>query len=414
MSVSSAATPPWRNNSFIVGGGRDPPLSDQGETIIGVYLLLLGWLSWFGNSIVLFVLYRQRASLQPTDYLTFNLAVSDASISVFGYSRGIIEIFNVFQDSGYLISSIWTCQVDGSLRWCSLSSINTLTVISITRYIKGCHPSRDHGYGTCEIDWAKASYSSIYRSYIITIFIFSFFIPVLIMFFCYISIINTVKRGNALSAEGDLTERQRKIERDVTIVSIVVCTAFILAWSPYAVVSMWSAWGFHVPNLTSIFTRLFAKSASFYNPLIYFGLSSKFRKDVAILLPCTRDAKDTVKLKRFKPKADAHGRPGAGGGARLKAPLNQPEKKYSPENQPNQVFSPPSTPPPANKEVFYIDMPSPSETGPEFEFSTNVITDQPKFADGTRANPMCQEAPRSSSSSSSSSLSIIPGQRIRG
>lgn len=39
------------------------------------------------------------------------------------------------------------------------------------------------------------------------------------MLFCYVSIINTVKRGNALSAEGDLTDRQRKIERDVTIVS---------------------------------------------------------------------------------------------------------------------------------------------------------------------------------------------------
>ncbi|MEQ2297476.1 hypothetical protein AMECASPLE_035056, partial [Ameca splendens] len=112
MSLSSAAAhgPPWKNHSFSMEGGRDPPLSDQGETIIGVYLLLLGWISWFGNSIVLFVLYRQRASLQPTDYLTFNLAVSDASISVFGYSRGIMEIFNVFQDSNYIISSIWTCQ----------------------------------------------------------------------------------------------------------------------------------------------------------------------------------------------------------------------------------------------------------------------------------------------------------------
>uniref|UniRef100_A0A671TDW3 Opsin 6, group member a n=1 Tax=Sparus aurata TaxID=8175 RepID=A0A671TDW3_SPAAU len=390
--ISPAADgPPWRNNSFILAGGKDPPLSDQGETIIGVYLLLLGWLSWFGNSIVLFVLYRQRATLQPTDYLTLNLAISDASISVFGYSRGIIEIFNVFQDSSYIITSIWTCQVDGFFTLVfGLSSINTLTVISITRYIKGCHPSRarhisstsvsvcllliwitagfwsgapllDRGYGTCEIDWAKATYSSIYRSYIISILIFCFFIPVLIMLFCYVSIINTVKRGNALSAEGDLTDRQRKIERDVTIVSIVICTAFILAWSPYAVVSMWSAWGFHVPNLTSIFTRLFAKSASFYNPLIYFGLSSKFRKDVAILLPCTRDAKDTVKLKRFKPKADAHGRPAAGGGARLKVPLNRTEKKYSPTPHP------PHTPPPVNKEVFYINMPHASDAGPEYE-----------------------------------------------
>ncbi|CAF93334.1 unnamed protein product, partial [Tetraodon nigroviridis] len=162
---------PWRNSS-VLGGGAEPPLSEQGETIIGVYLLLLGWLSWFGNTVVLFVLVRQRSSLQPTDLLTFNLAVSDASISVFGYSRGIIQIFNVFQDSGFIISSIWTCEV-----------------------------------------------------------------------------------------------------------STVICTAFILAWSPYAVVSMWSACGFQVPSLTSIFTRLFAKSASFYNPLIYFGLSSKFRRD---------------------------------------------------------------------------------------------------------------------------------------
>ena len=74
-------------------------------------LLLAGWLSWFGNTIVLFVLVRQRSSLQPTDLLTFNLAVSDASISIFGYSRGIIEIFNVFHDSGFIITSIWTCEV---------------------------------------------------------------------------------------------------------------------------------------------------------------------------------------------------------------------------------------------------------------------------------------------------------------
>ncbi|KAM7394879.1 hypothetical protein PAMP_021653 [Pampus punctatissimus] len=319
------------------------------------------------ENIVLFILYRQRSSLQPTDYLTFNLAISDASISVFGYSRGIIEIFNVFQDSGYLISSIWTCEVDGFFTLLfGLSSINTLTVISITRYIKGCHPSRDRGYGTCEIDWAKANHSSINRLYIISIFLFGFFLPVMVMLFCYVSIINTVKRGNALSAEGELSDRQKKIERDVTIVSIVICTAFILAWSPYAVVSMWSACGFHVPNLTSIFTRLFAKSASFYNPLIYFGLSSKFRKDVAVLLPCAHDAKDTVRLKRFRPQADTHGHP--------RAHSNLTERKYAPAHLPalapspdSSRGSPPCTPPPTNREVFHTNKLHPSEASSEFE-----------------------------------------------
>ncbi|KAI9545539.1 hypothetical protein NQZ68_035420 [Dissostichus eleginoides] len=223
MLFVMSSPPPWRNSHLVLGGGRDPPLSDQGETIIGVYLLLLGWLSWFGNSIVLFVLLRQRSSLQPSDFLTFNLAVSDASISVFGYSRGIIEIFNVFQDSDYLISSIWTCQVDGFFTLLfGLSSINTLTVISITRYVKGCLPHRAHhinrGYGTCEIDWSRASYSLSSRSYIVSLLVSCFFLPVLLMLFCYVSIINTVKRGNAMTGVG-LSDRQRNIERDVTIVS---------------------------------------------------------------------------------------------------------------------------------------------------------------------------------------------------
>ncbi|KAK0134069.1 Opsin-5 [Merluccius polli] len=368
-----AASTLWRNNNYTLPV-RDPPLSDQGETIIGVYLLVLGWLSWFGNSIVLFVLYKQRASLQPTDYLTLNLAISDASISVFGYSRGIIEIFNVFKDNAYLISSIWTCQVDGFFTLVfGLSSINTLTIISMTRYVRGCHPTRAHlitnttisvclvfiwasaafwsgaplvgwgsytdrGYGTCEIDWAKANYSSLYKSYILSLLVSCFLLPVGLMLFSYVSIINTVKRGNALAADGDISERQRKIERDVTIVSIVICMAFILAWSPYAVVSLWSAWGFQVPVLTSIFTRLFAKSASFYNPLIYFGLSSKFRNDVAVLLPCTPRARDAVRLRRFRPK---DGPPGTARG-----PLNATERKYAAGDPgvPGNPYPPPSPP----------------------------------------------------------------------
>uniref|UniRef100_A0ACB8GAM9 Uncharacterized protein n=1 Tax=Sphaerodactylus townsendi TaxID=933632 RepID=A0ACB8GAM9_9SAUR len=107
--LQSPARAPWRNNN-ITFLTRETPFTEQGETVIGFYLLALGWMSWFGNSIVMFVLYKQRAVLQPTDYLTFNLAVSDASISVFGYSRGIIEIFNVFRDDGFLITSVWTCQ----------------------------------------------------------------------------------------------------------------------------------------------------------------------------------------------------------------------------------------------------------------------------------------------------------------
>lgn len=66
------------------------------------------------------------------------------------------------------------------------------------------------------MDWAKANYSTIHKSYIISILIFCFFIPVAIMLSSYVSIIKTVKSTNAMSSDGFLTDRQRKVERDVT------------------------------------------------------------------------------------------------------------------------------------------------------------------------------------------------------
>lgn len=75
-------------------------------------------------------------------------------------------------------------------------------------------------YGTCEIDWAKANFSTIYKSYIVSIFICCFFLPVTVMVFSYVSIINTVKLSHALTGLGDPTDRQRRIERDVTRVSL--------------------------------------------------------------------------------------------------------------------------------------------------------------------------------------------------
>lgn len=145
-------------------------------------------------------------------------------------------------------------------------------------------------------------------------------------------------------------------------ISIVICTAFIMAWSPYAVVSMWSAWGFHVPSTTSIITRLFAKSASFYNPLIYFGMSSKFREDVSVLLPCAGERREVVRLQHFKnvkPKAEALS----------PLPVQKPEAKYGVGelNQSNHdsdsgVNSPPETPPSDTEAVFQVNLPSHVET----------------------------------------------------
>ncbi|XP_075047949.1 visual pigment-like receptor peropsin [Mixophyes fleayi] len=272
---------------------------------------------------------RRRRTLDFQDLLMFNLAVSDAGISIFGYSRGIVELFHGLGNDYFLVTSLWTCNVDGFLILLfGLISINTLTVISLLRYVKGCQPHQaykvdkhyvsvaiiviwisaifwagspllgwgsftERKYGTCEIDWSLATSSTPYKCYVIGVFLSGFFIPVTIMFFCYVSIIRAVHKSHRSSQGGDISQRQLTMERDITRVSFVICTAFLLAWSPYAVISMWSACGYHVPALTSVVATLLAKSASFYNPIIYLGLSPKFRHELQALLCCIQQEKDS-------------------------------------------------------------------------------------------------------------------------
>lgn len=148
-------------------------------------------------------------------------------------------------------------------------------------------------------------------------------------------------------------------------ISIVICTAFIAAWSPYAVVSMWSAWGFHVPNTASIVTRMFAKSASFYNPLIYFGMSSKFRTDLSALLPCVTERREVVRLQRFKdikPKAAAPPAPPSVPVYRLKEKYAVDGPEQSVHDSDSGVNSPPETPPSDGQEVLPADPPAHVET----------------------------------------------------
>ncbi|XP_069806454.1 visual pigment-like receptor peropsin [Dendropsophus ebraccatus] len=312
-----------KDSSFQLNTSNSVRSSDGGETAIGVYLLLLGWFSWLGNGAVICIMCRRRRTLDAQDLLMLNLAISDAGISIFGYSRGIVELFHGLGKDGF-----WTCKVDGFLILLfGLISINTLTAISLLRYVKGCHPHRAHKvdkdfisvailviwisaiiwsgspvlgwgsfieskYGTCEIDWSLATSSTPYKFYVLGVFLSGFFIPVVIMVFCYVSIIRTVHESHRSSHGGDISQRQLMIEREITRVSFVICTAFVLAWSPYAVISMWSACGYQVPALTTLVATLFAKSASFYNPIIYLGLSPKFRHELCALFCCLQQKKE--------------------------------------------------------------------------------------------------------------------------
>lgn len=64
--------------------------------------------------------------------------------------------------------------------------------------------------------------------------------------------------------------------------SVAVCIGFLTAWSPYAIVSMWAAFGnsTSVPPMAFAVAAIFAKSSTLYNPVVYLVFKPNFRKSL--------------------------------------------------------------------------------------------------------------------------------------
>ncbi|MGH0115230.1 UNVERIFIED_CONTAM: hypothetical protein FKN15_070750 [Acipenser sinensis] len=68
-------------------------------------------------------------------------------------------------------------------------------------------------------------------------------------------------------------------------IAVLVSVGFIGCWAPYAAVSFWSMFrsSDSIPPLVSLLPCLFAKSATAYNPFIYYIFSKSFRKEIKLL-----------------------------------------------------------------------------------------------------------------------------------
>ena len=71
-------------------------------------------------------------------------------------------------------------------------------------------------------------------------------------------------------------------------VCILVSVGFFFGWMPYALVGMWSTYGDvdQVPMWLSILPALLAKTSAAYNPVMYFFVVKRFRKNAAVSFSC--------------------------------------------------------------------------------------------------------------------------------
>ncbi|XP_023663342.1 opioid receptor, delta 1b [Brienomyrus brachyistius] len=212
-----------------------------------------------GNILVMYGVVRYTKMKTATNIYIFNLALADA----------LATSTLPFQSAKYLMNT-WPfgkflCKVVIAIDYYNMfTSIFTLTMMSVDRYIAVCHPVRaldfrtpikakiinvcvwilssavgvpvmimavtkvtDKGKTVCML---KFPYPDWYWDTVtkICVFIFAFLVPVLVITICYGLMILRLKSVRLLSGSKEKDKNLRRITRMV----LVVVAAFIICWTP--------------------------------------------------------------------------------------------------------------------------------------------------------------------------------------
>ncbi|KAG8592918.1 hypothetical protein GDO81_000669 [Engystomops pustulosus] len=291
--------------------------SQYEHNIVAAYLITAGVVSILSNIVVLGIFVKYKELRTATNAIIINLAFTDIGVSGIGYPMSAASDLHGSWKFGNV-----GCQIYAGLNiFFGMASIGLLTVVAIDRYLTICRPdigrritschyaamilaawinavfwsvmpvvgwssyAPDPTGATCTINWRKNDVSFI--SYTMTVVAVNFLVPLMVMFYCYYNVSRTMKGYDSRNSLGGCNVDWSD-QADVTKMSVVMILMFLIAWSPYSIVCLWSSFGDpkQIPPAMAIIAPLFAKSSTFYNPCIYVIANKKFRRAILSMVQC--------------------------------------------------------------------------------------------------------------------------------
>nr|BAO48191.1 kappa opioid receptor [Carassius auratus] len=262
-----------------------------------------------GNCLVMYVVIRYTKMKTATNIYIFNLAAADA----------LVTTTMPFQSTDYLMNS-WpfgevVCKVFISIDYYNMfTSILTLTMMSVDRYVAVCHPVKALDFRTPMkakliniLIWVLSSAAGIPAMVLgstqtnngttecalqfpdpylywdtlmkICVFIFGFVAPLLIITVCYTLMVLRLKSVRLLSGSRKKDRNLRRITRLV----LVVVAVFVVCWTPIHIFILVKALSPGVPETTAVMGAYFFCVALGYtnsslNPILYAFLDENFKR----------------------------------------------------------------------------------------------------------------------------------------
>ncbi|XP_071369494.1 melanopsin-A-like [Centroberyx affinis] len=302
---------------------------DHAHYIVAFFVFVIGTLGITGNALVMFAFYSNKKLRNLPNYFIMNLAVSDFLMAS-------------TQSPIFFINCIYKEWVFGEMgckmyAFCGalfgIASMINLLAISIDRYLVITKPLQAMHWSSkrrtslaillvwlyslawslaplvgwssyipeglmTSCTWDYVTYSLANRSYTLMLCCFVFFIPLGVIFYCYLFMFLAIRKasrdverlGTQVRKSTLIQQKSIKSEWKLAKIAFVVIVVYVLSWSPYACVTLIS-WAGHA-NILSPYSKavpaVIAKASTIYNPFIYAIIHNKYRMTLAEKFPCLR------------------------------------------------------------------------------------------------------------------------------
>ncbi|GAB0098111.1 neuropeptide F receptor [Sergentomyia squamirostris] len=311
--------------TFTNGSRHDLINNEFVQASFCILYLAIFVLGIFGNVLVCFVVFRNKAMQTVTNLFITNLALSDILLCMLAVPFTPLYTFL----RGWVFGTM-LCHLVPYAQGCSVYiSTLTLTSIAIDRFFVIIYPFQPRmrlttcifiivsiwgfsllvtlPYGLymkvfamnhtgvwqnyCEEDWPSEHYRKIFGSFNSTL---QFVLPFLIISFCY-TCVSIKLNDRARTKPGSKTSRREAADRDrkkrTNRMLIAMVAVFGISWLPLNVVNIFNDfyaktddWRFY--NVLFFISHCVAMSSICYNPFLYAWLNENFRKEFKLVLPC--------------------------------------------------------------------------------------------------------------------------------
>lgn len=319
--------------NFTFNSNEDLITDDRVQFVFCIIYVAIFVIGIFGNVLVCYVVFRNRAMQTVTNLFIMNLALSDILLCVLAVPPTPMYTFLRKWIFGTAL-----CHLMLYAQGCSvyISSL-TLTSIAIDRFfviIYPFHPRMklttcagiifgiwcfallvtlpygfyiDHYYGEdnvtsyCEETWPSEHNRKVFGSITSTL---QFVLPFLIISFCYIRV--SIKLNDrARRKPGTKTSHKERLDRArkkrTNRMLIAMVAVFGGSWLPLNCVNIMndfyeksSQWQYY--NIVFFFAHTVAMSSTCYNPFLYAWLNENFRKEFKLVLPCFSRGRASMRL----------------------------------------------------------------------------------------------------------------------